>query len=104
YGLKKNGPSFPGRTAPGWYRLLANKFFIDEAYLFLAKRVGGRWIAAPAEWTERHIVNGAFDRVTGALKKLAFAQSLIQNGQVQVYIAVALLGLYLLSRFAGPGS
>jgi NADH-quinone oxidoreductase subunit L len=103
YGLKKNVPGFPGRTAPAWYRMLAAKFYIDEVYLFLAKRVGGGLIAAPAAWIERHIVNGAFDRVTGALRKLAFVQSLVHSGQVQVYIAVALVGLWLLAHFGKVG-
>ncbi|MDB5103027.1 MAG: proton-translocating NADH-quinone oxidoreductase, chain [Fibrobacteres bacterium] len=103
YGLKKNGPGFPGRAAPLWYRVLADKFYIDEAYLFLAKRVGGRLIAAPAAWVERNIVNGAFDLVTGAVRKLAFLQGLFHNGQVQVYIAVALVGLWLLARFGSVG-
>ena len=76
YALKQNRPGFPGRTAPAWYRLAADKFHIDAVWMFLAKRIGGRWIAAPADWIERHIVNGAFDRVTGALRRLASVQSL----------------------------
>ena len=104
YGLKRNGPGFPGRPAPVWYRILSRKFYIDEVYLFLAKGVGAKWIAAPIAWIERNIVNGAFDWATGAIQKLAFVQSLVQSGQVQVYIAVALLGLYLLARFAGLGA
>jgi NADH-quinone oxidoreductase subunit L len=104
YAKRKNAPAYPGRTAPAWYVVLSRKFYIDEAYLFLAKQVGGRWIAAPADWMERNIVNGSFDKVTGAIKRLAFVQSLIQSGQVQLYIAIALLGLYLLSRLAGLGS
>jgi NADH-quinone oxidoreductase subunit L len=104
YAKRKNAPAYPGRTPPAWYVVLSRKFYIDEAYLFLAKRVGGRWIAAPAEWVERNVVNGSFDKVTGAIKRLAFVQSLLQSGQVQLYIAIALLGLYLLSRLAGLGS
>ncbi len=103
YVVKKNRPGFPGRAAPGWYRVLAHKFYIDEIYLFLAKRVGGRWIAAPADWIERHIVNGAFDRMTGALRRLSIVQSVIHSGQIQVYIAVALVGLWLLAHFGGLG-
>ncbi len=103
YAFRKNGAAFPDRRAPAWYRILAEKFYIDEIYLFLAKRVASKWIAAPAEWTERNIVNGAFDWMTGAVKRLAFLQSIAQSGQVQAYIAVALLGIYLLFRFTGPG-
>ncbi len=103
YAKKGNGPGFPGRTAPVWYRVLSNKFYIDELYLFLAKRVGARWIAAPTAWVEHRIVNGAFDWASAALKRLAFAQSIFHSGQVQLYIAVALLGLGALAFFGGMG-
>ena len=106
YGMKNRGPGFPGRAAPAWYRVLADKFYVDEAYLFLAKRVAGRWIAGPADWIERHIVNGAFDLVTGVLRGFAFVQSLFHNGQIQVYISVALMGLcglWLLALSGGLG-
>jgi NADH-quinone oxidoreductase subunit L len=103
YAKKKNPPGFPGRAAPIWYRLLSEKFYIDELYLFLAKGVAAKWIAAPTAWVERRIVNGSFDWAAGALKRLAFAQSLFHSGQVQLYIAVALLGLGALAFFGGMG-
>ncbi|MEO7424076.1 MAG: NADH-quinone oxidoreductase subunit L [Fibrobacteria bacterium] len=103
YGLKKNAPAFPGRAAPAWYRILSRNLYLDELYLFLAKKVGGKWVAGPVEWMERRIVNGTFDWVTAAVKRLAFAQSLLQSGQVQAYIAVALLGLYLVFHFTVTG-
>jgi NADH-quinone oxidoreductase subunit L len=103
YALKRNRPGFPGRKAPALYRLVADKFHIDAVWMFLAKRVGGKWIAAPADWVERRIVNGAFDRVTGILRKMASVQSLIHGGQIQLYIAVALVGLWLMAHFAGLG-
>jgi NADH-quinone oxidoreductase subunit L len=101
YGMKSRGPGFAGRAAPAWYRILADKFYIDEAYVFVAKRVAGRWIAGPADWIERHIVNGAFDLVTGVLRGMAFVQSLFHSGQVQVYISVALIGLFGLCGVCG---
>jgi NADH-quinone oxidoreductase subunit L len=103
YAKKKNPPGFPGRAAPIWYRLLSDKFYIDELYLFLAKGVAAKWIAAPTAWVERRIVNGSFDWAAGALKRLAFAQSLFHSGQVQLYIAVALLGLGAVAFFGGMG-
>lgn len=101
YALKQNRPGFPGRKAPALYRLAADKFHIDAVWMFLAKRVGGKWIAAPADWIERRIVNGAFDRVTGAIRRMASLQGLIHSGQIQLYIAAALVGLWLMAHFAG---
>jgi NADH-quinone oxidoreductase subunit L len=104
YAAKGNRPGYPGRRAPAWYRALAGKFWIDEAYLFLAKGVGAKAIAAPMNWIERRVVNGAFDFAAGFLKRLAFAQSLSHSGQVQWYIAVALAGLFILALSTGAGS
>src|SRR5690606_24596176 len=101
YGLGKKAAGFPGHEAPAWYRVIADKFYIDEVWLFLAKRVGGSWIAAPAARIEVRIVNGAFDLASGFLRRLAFVQSLFQSGQVQWYIAVAILGLLLVSGLGG---
>lgn len=103
YALKQNRPGFPGRKAPALYGLMSDRFHIDAAWMFLAKRVGGKWIAAPADWVERRIVNGVFDRVTGILRRMASLQSLVHSGQIQLYIAVALVGLWLMAHFAGLG-
>jgi NADH-quinone oxidoreductase subunit L len=104
YAAKGKRPGYPGRTAPAWYRALAARLYIDEIWLFLAKGVGAKAIAAPLEWVERRIVNGAFDWVAGGLRRLAFVQSLLQSGQVQWYIAVALAGLFLVAAASGTGA
>jgi hypothetical protein len=61
-------------------------------------------VAAPLAWIERRIVNGAFDAAAGAVRRLAFVQSLLQSGQVQWYVAVALAGLFALAAATGTGS
>jgi hypothetical protein len=38
------------------------------------------------------------------LRGLGFVQSLLQSGQVQWYIAVAMAGLFALAAAAGPGT
>jgi len=96
YGRKDRKVGYPEGTAPAWYRLIQNKFYIDDLYLFLARKAVNRGVAAPANWTERKIINGSFDAGIGMIRRLAAGQSRFQNGQVQRYIAVALLGLILL--------
>jgi NADH:ubiquinone oxidoreductase subunit 5 (subunit L)/multisubunit Na+/H+ antiporter MnhA subunit len=104
YGARGKRAGYPGREAPGWYRALAARLWIDEAWAFLAKGAGGRAVAAPLAWAERHLVNGVFDRIAGGLRRLAFVQSLLQSGQVQWYIAVALAGLFALASATGLGA
>lgn len=104
YAAKGTRPGYPGRTAPAWYRALAARFWIDEAWLFLAKVVGGKAVAGPLAWMERRILNGAYDRIAGALRRSSFAQALLQSGQVQWYIAVALAGLFALAAATGTAA
>jgi NADH:ubiquinone oxidoreductase subunit 5 (subunit L)/multisubunit Na+/H+ antiporter MnhA subunit len=104
YAVRGKRAGYPGREAPGWYRALAARLWIDEAWAFLAKGAGGRAVAAPLAWAERHLVNGVFDRIAGGLRRLAFVQSLLQSGQVQWYIAVALAGLFALASATGMGA
>jgi len=104
YAFRGNRAGYPGRRAPGWYRALSARLWIDEAWIFLAKGVAGKAVAAPLEWAERRIVNGIYDRIAGAWRRLGFVQSLLQSGQVQWYIAVALAGLFALAAAAGAGA
>lgn len=96
YGRKHRKVGYPEGAAPAWYSLIQNKFYIDDLYLFLARKAVNRGVAAPAQWTERNVINGSFDAGIGLIRRLAAGQSRFQNGQVQRYIAVALLGLILL--------
>jgi NADH-quinone oxidoreductase subunit L len=104
YAARGNRAGYPGRTAPFWYRALAARLWIDEGWRFLAKGVGGKAVAGPLAWMEKRIVNGALDKVAGALRGFAFVQSLLQSGQVQWYIAVALAGLFALAAATGTGA
>jgi NADH-quinone oxidoreductase subunit L len=104
YAAKGNRAGYPGRQAPAWYRALAARLWVDEIWRFLAKGLGGKAVAGPLAWFERRIVNGVFDKAAGTLKGLAFVQSLLQSGQVQWYIAVALAGLFALAAATGPGA
>ncbi len=101
YAHKRGGAGYPQDAEPAWYRLLRNKFYIDEIYMILVKRIGARLIAAPIAWVERAVVNGSFDWVTFLIRRVAFVQSLLHSGQVQFYIATALAGLLVLAWCGG---
>lgn len=101
YGMKRQGAGYPEEAQPAWYRLLYRKFYIDELYLFIVKRVGTRLIATPMAWVELRLINGSFDWVTYMIRRLASIQGLLQSGQVQFYIATALLGLIAVVWFGG---
>ena len=101
YGMKRIGAGYPKNAEPGLYRLVYHKFYIDELYHFLIKRLASKLVATPITWIERTIINGVFDWVTFLIRRFAFVQSLFQSGQVQFYIAVAFVGLFAMAWYGG---
>jgi NADH-quinone oxidoreductase subunit L len=101
YAFKRQKAGFVGNSEPVWFKVIYQKFYIDEVYLFLVKQVCARLIAAPITWAERTLVNGSFDLLTFLIRRIAFIQGLWQSGQVQFYMVTALLGLLLLAWYGG---
>ncbi len=88
---------------PAWYRVIQNKFYIDEVWLFLIRRVVLRGIAAPLRWFDRHIVDGSMN-LSAILTQLGGACTrTAQNGQLAFYIGVYLTGVLLLCFFSQTG-
>jgi NADH-quinone oxidoreductase subunit L len=98
YGRSGRFVGYPEGREPIWFRLLHRRFYIDNLYVWLAKDAAGRTIAAPTNWLERHIINGSFDALSWFLRRCGGVIVRIQNGQIQLYMALALIGLYALYR------
>jgi NADH-quinone oxidoreductase subunit L len=44
---------------PGWsYKTAYRKFYIDEIYLFITKKIIFNLVGRPAAWIDRNIVDG----------------------------------------------
>ncbi|EKD42636.1 MAG: hypothetical protein ACD_73C00077G0001 [uncultured bacterium] len=77
------------------HSLIENRFYVDEFYLFVTRKIIFARIAAPIAWFDRHVVDGfmnlcgRFTRVSG--NKIGIAQT----GQTQTYLAWMVLGLIL---------
>ena len=67
--------------------LLENKFFIDDAYEFLVKRIGLR-LAALLDWFDRTCINGILVNQTSySVMRLGRVIAKIQNGLLQDYLS-----------------
>nr|WP_295974301.1 NADH-quinone oxidoreductase subunit L [uncultured Bacillus sp.] len=80
---------------PALYGMLYNKYYIDEIYSYI--------IVAPTkvfslflQYIENFLVEGILKAVIGIVESLAKLGSKFQNGQTQVYGAVAFVGLTVL--------
>ena len=81
-----------------WYRLSFHKFYIDEIYAALIKCfVDG--IAKVLYWIDVHIVDGIVNALGGLVRAASEILSPLENGQVQSYAGVYILGVIVLVAY-----
>jgi NADH-quinone oxidoreductase subunit L len=104
--MYKKGSNKPERIAAtfgGLYKTAYRKFYIDEIYLFITKKIIFNLIGRPAAWIDRNIVDGAMNSIAWTTGKVSAMIKGIQSGKVQSYalyffggiIALAIIFLYL---------
>ena len=85
------------------YKWAYNKFYIDELYLFVTKKIIFRYISTPIAWFDRHIVDGTMNSIANVTQVISFRIRGFQSGQLQKYgyifitgaITLAILVIYL---------
>lgn len=83
------------------YTLVSNKFYIDEAYLFITRRLIFDGVAAPIKWFDRRVVDGAMDAAGWLLQQGGNGARLAQNGLLTFYLGMSILGIVLLFLLGG---
>ncbi len=81
------------------YKWTYNKFYIDELYLFVTKKIIFRYIAQPVAWFDRHIVDGTMNAIASATQVISFRIRGFQSGQLQKYAFVFITGVIMLAIF-----
>jgi NADH-quinone oxidoreductase subunit L len=79
------------------YRWAYNKFYIDEVYLFVTKRIIFRFISEPVAWFDRHIVDGTMNAIAFVTQSVSFRIKGFQSGQLQKYGFVFISGAIVLA-------
>ena len=77
----------------GLYQGAYHKFYIDEIYLFITKKVVFNLIGRPAAWFDRNIVDGSMNlmaSITGTTSALIKG---LQSGKIQSYAAYFFAGV-----------
>lgn len=89
----------------GIYTVVKQKFYVDEIYLFVTKRIIFPLVAAPIAWFDRHIVDGAVNLTARITRWGGAVLSVLQTGQLQTYgvwlvngAIVIAVGIWLLTR------
>jgi NADH-quinone oxidoreductase subunit L len=87
------------------YKLIYKKFYIDEVYEFITKKIIFQFIAKPAAWFDKTIVDGMVNTAAAAAQVFSLSVSGFQSGKLQHYafyfiggaIALALAFAYFIS-------
>ena len=74
------------------HRAAYRRFYMDELYLFITKRVIFNCISRPLAWFDRHVIDGALDGLAAMSQWVSYNIRGLQSGQVQQYAYVILLG------------
>jgi len=94
--LYKKESSRPERARAafgGLYRLALHKFYIDEVYYFVTKKIIFNGIGRPAAWIDRNIVDGLMNGLAAATAWVSAAIKGIQSGKVQDYALYFFVGV-----------
>ncbi|MCK9398696.1 MAG: NADH-quinone oxidoreductase subunit L [Bacteroidales bacterium] len=90
-------PDRVAKSLKGFYTATYNKFYIDEVYLFVTKKIIFNLISRPVAWFDRHIVDGTVNLVGNTTTHAAEMIKGFQSGQIQKYGFVFVSGVLLLA-------
>ena len=78
-----------------------HKFYFDEVWLFITRKIIFNCISRPIAWFDRHIVDGFMDALSSVTNNAAESIKGFQSGRIQQYALAYLLGtLILIAGFA----
>ena len=98
--LYKNKNGRPDRLASafaGFYQAALKKFYFDELYLFITKKIVFPLVGKPAAWIDRHVIDGLMNGIATATGKTSSLIKGLQSGKVQNYTLYFLAGIVTLS-------
>ena len=87
----------------GLYRTAYQKFYVDEVYLFVTKKIIFNLVGRPAAWIDRNIVDGTMNSIAWTTARISTLIKGVQSGRVQSYtlyffggiVVLAIIFLYL---------
>lgn len=82
-----------------WYQVIYDKFYIDEIWLFISRKVIINGFSAGLKWADRHLVDGFMDLVGWTLHLGGRAIRSVQTGSLPLYLGVFVSGFFLIYWF-----
>ncbi|HRI22480.1 MAG TPA: proton-conducting transporter membrane subunit, partial [Panacibacter sp.] len=103
YKTQNNKPEKVAATFGSLYNAAYKKFYIDEVYIFITKKIIFNLIGRPAAWIDKNIVDGLMNLIATVTAKISAMIKGFQSGKVQNYalyffsgiVVIAYLFIYL---------
>ena len=91
YKTQNNKPDKIAASISGLYKAAYHKFYFDEMYLFVTKKILFNLIAKPAAWIDKNVVDGLVNATGNTTMFVSKKIKGIQSGKVQQYAAYFLV-------------
>jgi NADH-quinone oxidoreductase subunit L len=97
YKTQNDRPRKLATSLNGLYKAAYNKFYIDEVYIFVTKKVLFNLVGKPAAWFDRNVVDGLVNLAGSTTQAVSVGIKKIQSGKVQQYAIYFLAGIIVLA-------
>jgi len=97
YRKESNRPAKAAAAFGALYTFAYHKFYIDEVYSFVTKKIIFNFIGRPAAWIDRNIVDGFMDLLAAVTAWMSARIKGFQSGKVQDYALYFFAGIAALA-------
>ena len=97
YAKKNDKPAKMKAALPGLWKAANRRFYWDEIYLFVTRKIIFGTICTFIAWFDRHIIDGTMDSFAYGTQYLSNKIKGMQSGNVQAYVAWFLAGAVVLA-------
>jgi NADH-quinone oxidoreductase subunit L len=93
YKKENDRPAKLAVSLSGFYKATYHKFYIDEVYLFITKKIIFNLIGRPAAWIDKNLVDGMVNATGNSTQTISEKIKGLQSGKVQQYAIYFLAGV-----------
>ena len=97
YRKESEVPKKLATTFSGLHTAASHRFYIDEVYLFITKKIVFNNISKPLAWFDRHVIDASMNGMAATTQWVSLKIKGFQSGQVQQYAYVFLLGTLIIT-------
>jgi len=97
YRKESQVPKKLATTFAGLHSAASHRFYIDEVYLFVTKKIIFNNISRPLAWFDRHVIDATMNGFAATSQWVSLKIKSFQSGQIQQYAYVFLLGTLVIT-------